>query len=75
MNSSFYNKSVDQEIKGLVIDTFGQNTARSKRWRKIALFDPSAEYSRQALERLKWLKENSDKLRNDFHQMLQDQLQ
>jgi len=68
-----YNKSDDQEIKGLMIDTFGR-MGEVEMLAKIALFDPSAEYRRRALERLNGLEVNSDKLRN-FPLDLQDQLQ
>lgn len=54
-----YNKSDDPEVKSLLIDTFGR-ISEIKPLTKIALSDPSPEYRRQALYRIKWLKENSD---------------
>jgi BlaR1 peptidase M56/uncharacterized protein DUF4440 len=72
-----YTQSDDPQVKTLVIDTLGR-TGEIETLAKIALFDPSAEHRRRALERVKWLKENSDsgntKLRN-IPQDLQDQLQ
>jgi beta-lactamase regulating signal transducer with metallopeptidase domain len=54
-----YNKSDDPEVKTMVIDTLGR-ISEIEPLTKIALSDPTPEYRRYALERIKWLKETSE---------------
>jgi beta-lactamase regulating signal transducer with metallopeptidase domain len=54
-----YNKTNDPEVKGMVIDTFGR-ISEIEPLTNIALNDPSPEFRLRALQRVKWLKENSD---------------
>jgi beta-lactamase regulating signal transducer with metallopeptidase domain len=54
-----YNKSNDQEVKAMVIDTLGR-ISEIEPLTKIALSDPSPEFRLRALYRIKWLKETSE---------------
>ncbi|HKQ74485.1 MAG TPA: M56 family metallopeptidase, partial [Blastocatellia bacterium] len=54
-----YNKSADTDVKEMVIDTFGR-ISEIEPLTQIALNDPSPEFRLRALQRIKWLKENSD---------------
>ncbi|HEX5080817.1 MAG TPA: M56 family metallopeptidase, partial [Blastocatellia bacterium] len=54
-----YEKSDDQEVKAMVIDALSRN-GKIGSLTEIALQDPSLERRRQALSRVKWLKESSD---------------
>lgn len=54
-----YNKSDDPVVKRMVIDMLAR-ISQIEPLTNIALSDASAEYRQRALERIKWLKENSD---------------
>jgi beta-lactamase regulating signal transducer with metallopeptidase domain len=58
MMFSLYNESDDHEVKTMLIDSLSRIN-EIERLKQIALSDQSPEYRRQALYRVKWLKENS----------------